>query len=199
MPGRHIQAAGAVIRPKAAPRAAGFNGEVADCPLTPVAAVVAAAGRMRARFRELNTLGRGGVEGACNEGSYGILASAGLLLASGAAQAQAQAQALPPMRGDVAAVARVSDVRGPYAAMPPWNMRSRAPMASCAAAMIWRCCRCARSIRSCARPASPPSACRAAGPHLHGRGDRSRRRGRPVGDRCAERTHPALHSCLSHG
>ena len=45
----------------------------------------------------------------------GCLASAGLLLASGAAQAQA----LPPMRGDVAAVAQVSDVGGPYAAMPP--------------------------------------------------------------------------------
>jgi hypothetical protein len=37
------------------------------------------------------------------------------LLASGAVQAQA----LPPMRGDVAAVAQVSDVGGPYAAMPP--------------------------------------------------------------------------------
>ncbi|SNT49602.1 hypothetical protein SAMN05216374_4215 [Tardiphaga sp. OK246] len=45
----------------------------------------------------------------------GCLASAGLLLASGAAQAQA----LPPMRGDVAVVAQVSDVGGPYAAMPP--------------------------------------------------------------------------------
>ncbi|MGM5028714.1 hypothetical protein AB8B02_21030 [Tardiphaga sp. 862_B3_N4_1] len=45
----------------------------------------------------------------------GCLASAGLLLASGAVQAQA----LPPMRGDVAAVAQVSDVGGPYAAMPP--------------------------------------------------------------------------------
>lgn len=45
----------------------------------------------------------------------GCLASAGLLLASGAVQAQA----LPPMRGDVAAVAQVSDVGGPYAAMRP--------------------------------------------------------------------------------
>lgn len=45
----------------------------------------------------------------------GCLASAGLLLASGAVHAQA----LPPMRGDVAAVAQVSDVGGPYAAMPP--------------------------------------------------------------------------------
>ena len=45
----------------------------------------------------------------------GCLASAGLLLASGVAQAQA----LPPMRGDVAVVAQVSDVGGPYAAMPP--------------------------------------------------------------------------------
>jgi hypothetical protein len=45
----------------------------------------------------------------------GCLASAGLLLASGVAQAQA----LPPMRGDVAPPVRVSDVGGPYAAMPP--------------------------------------------------------------------------------
>lgn len=45
----------------------------------------------------------------------GCLVSAGLLLAGGVAQAQA----LPPMRSNLEPVVRVSDVGGPYAAMPP--------------------------------------------------------------------------------